>query len=1636
MADFTIYSSDGLTTKYQGACHYVGTYLKPGYLEFDSIGSPTPIQWAKGDYVDYTRTGLKYRLYGTPKAVKQGEQNRYGGSFLYENVQLFDDTKMLEFCPFTDLVPEDNTIHYSTQPSVAFVGKPSNVAERIQECLDDMYPGEWSIQVISGLDPVSDADLIETLDTEMDFSVSGVNCQEALEKIYELWGLGWSFTVVSGINTITIGAPNKMVQANTTPVYSRINGQGLTRLSRSVSNAEELGTRLYVFGSMKNMPGNYYQNKGIYNVESVNIEHLMIPLSYWGQTSGDPDARKAYIDAPSASIARLGIIPRYVYFDGSDGKYPEIYPTLEGMTIGAVIDGKQALSESDYVPSLSKYSRSDRVDEIKTGSDVSDAGSSGTGASAFFSSDVGNLTGGTFTEQAGVSFEVEIGSFSLVGSGEITAMFNGGTNTAQCNLPQSLIGRYGAALTCMLILEAGSNRQGAAIRVVYNGDGSCSLIFPESIFLPGDNAAASIKVYISGFIRSDKSTTSYAFSIGSDTQVTVGASYSRESYFTLEIPQVGFNINLQADLGSGKKISMKSGKCAARDFVIKTCTYNQTNDSWDLTLYRSKDEDLGIMFPNDDYQIEQGDRYVLLEIALPELYIAAASKRLYEQGQKLLSDICTEKPFYEPEIDAIFMNSSGRSLREGMWMHLSGDEIVDGGEDYSLIDTLRINEDTTAIPTYDVTLRKKKTLDWTEAVSTSKSEKSVSNVSVATGSGGLTKEQADLLYKPIDSPSDSLFEIVEYDETNHKYAAHLKLQGYFGGALVDLDGIYTDGFMSAGGLNANSGGGGGVSNLWALDDVKHGSTGVLRSDGVTPVQPGDVLVYGVIDDSTTPDTYGWYAKAENSGGGGTGTVTSVGLQAASGSGISVSGSPITSSGTFTIGIDSSHYLPLATDKAAWDAKVSNVQADWNATTGLAVILNKPTIPAAQVQTDWNATSGMGVLLNKPSSLPASDVYAWAKASTKPSYTFSELTSHPTTLSGYGITDAKFGTAGTDSIPITLGSTTQSVLTAHQSLSGYVPTTRKVNGHALSSDVTVTASDVGLGNVTNLAASAYFTDLSNITTGTDANKISATIGGTTKKLTVNYATNAGSASSAARLSGNTAYSVWGVEYWASGVPKSVTGQPTLYVARNQVATSAGDATLYGISGFTSAASASNTDKARVVWDSDNDAWHFYGGIYADSFVSAGGLNSGSGGGGGVENLWALNDVYHVNGAIVHADDSALANGDVLTYNSTKGKWVAGTPATGGITGITMNGSAVTVTNGVAALGTVLTSDANYVKLTGNQTIGGDKTFSDIFVADGASIHFTDSSDSLDEYLANIKTLNSDFYAPTSAGTSGQYLVSGGSGNAPTWASAGSVANNNTGLVTGGTVYTALSSYQTKVSALGSTDKPVYISAAGTFSVCSRYAGGTAVTRNGVPRDTMNTSFYAPDGGGTSGQVLVAAGTSNAPTWQSEVFIDKTNSRVGIGTTSPSYKLHVVGNSYFDGYLDIPSNKALQLGGGIATIGTDLNGLNINADNTDINIDPDSGGAVNIGGYIVNISGEASIVSALTIGGDIIPTSDGTQAIGSSSAAFGEIYANRWYPDPTNAPNNYIEWDSTNSAFKIVGDVYATGQIAAGGVASNS
>ena len=94
----------------------------------------------------------------------------------------------------------------------------------------------------------------------------------------------------------------------------------------------------------------------------------------------------------------------------------------------------------------------------------------------------------------------------------------------------------------------------------------------------------------------------------------------------------------------------------------------------------------------------------------------------------------------------------------------------------------------------------------------------------------------------------------------------------------------------------------------------------------------------------------------------------------------------------------------------------------------------------------------------------------------------------------------------------------------------------------------------------------------------------------------------------------------VPSWAKQTP------PSLYVGKTQVkTTNTSNDTLIGIDGFTTASSASASgDTSKVVWDSSAGAWHFYGNLYADGWVAAGGTGSGSGGGGGgmdLARMWA-------------------------------------------------------------------------------------------------------------------------------------------------------------------------------------------------------------------------------------------------------------------------------------------------------------------------------------------------------------------------------------------------------------------------------
>ena len=565
MAKYSIISKDKASVRHIGCPRYSGSYMGVGILEFSEISSPSPISWEIGDFVDY-RNKI-YRLYSLPEPKKQARKGEYGAAFVYTGVQFHSPVKELEIALFRDVVTEDNDVHFSTLPDVSTFEDVYGIARRIQECMNDLYPNRWRIEVYQS----DDEELNTLLSETKEFSLNEGTCLDALNLIYDIWeNVGWIHTTEGDKEVITIARANVRDVENTTDSFAYGKGNGLTAIRRASANKDEFATRLYVYGSDRNLPPRYYNSKNIKDAESVNIPNLMLPIETWGVTDGLPDPRFAYLEADEEIVRKYGLIPRVIRFDGNG--LDEIYPSIEGLTESQVRKAMTDLGfgSSQYLPLDSEK----RIDEVES-----------------------------------------------------------------ADIPK----------------------------------GKGTLIKPDGTPVEGyDVPSSSFLLYLRG---------------------------------------LGFGLEEQAVLANEKNaiISMKSGKCAGREFVVKSSSWEQASGKYMVRLERLYDESLNRYFPNDDYPIVEGDRFVILDIAMPEYYVVLAQKRLYEEGMKILADYTRTSAYYEPQIDAKAMYENGIIIREGMYMKVVDEDVVetDSKEDFVLIDTLSIDEKT-EIPTYSVTLREQK----------------------------------------------------------------------------------------------------------------------------------------------------------------------------------------------------------------------------------------------------------------------------------------------------------------------------------------------------------------------------------------------------------------------------------------------------------------------------------------------------------------------------------------------------------------------------------------------------------------------------------------------------------------------------------------------------------------------------------------------------------------------------------------------------------------------------------------------------------------------------------------------------------------------------------------------------------------
>ena len=746
MAKFNIYSSGGVL-KGVGCPTYTGTYMKPGVLEFREIASPTPIEWAVGDYVDYARTGFRYKLYSTPQTKRQSRDRLYGGAFLYQNVQFHDDTFILTIVPFRDLVAGDNRIHFSTQPAISVFTDVAGIAERLQANLDLNSPGEWLVRLATA-SMGAPAEVVALMEEKRDFAVSGVTLLGVLDKVYEVWPeIGWVFSreeVSEDVwkNVITLGGAGLNLATADRYLYGK--GHGLLDITRTSANKDELANRVYAYGSSRNMLSGWYRSKPIKDAASVDIQHLMLPIGAvaaagypgCGQTDGLPDAAKAFVE-DLGSVSKLGLREKVVYFDGS-ADLDEIYPTIQGMTIADV-----RASNPEYVPDQS-WAGTERVDQVLSVGTSFDSGLAGAAGKQTVVAAYDNLTRYSPiilpADDPDVDEVLISRTFSSPGAGnyDISCSFevSGNITCPDCTVTAELILQIGTVVINRVDVEVSGTPSGV---FTFNS---------ASITKNGVSIGASdtVTVYLTAHIVPDEvSSESRSFNTGLQALVTTYISRFRAKTFQITLRQIGFDIAERAALGSGKTIHFRTGKCAGRAFTIKGCTYQETTDTWQLEVIRSEDESLSQWFPNTDYYVAAGDEFVLLDIAMPDSYINAAAGRLLAAAKDYLAWSAREVWQYTPDIDAAFMEREGRTIRPADYMILFDSEIVGSKEvtDYLsylmskipgtadhqyfltnleqkillagggyaeavLVDTVVVSEGDSSIPTWKVTLRERK----------------------------------------------------------------------------------------------------------------------------------------------------------------------------------------------------------------------------------------------------------------------------------------------------------------------------------------------------------------------------------------------------------------------------------------------------------------------------------------------------------------------------------------------------------------------------------------------------------------------------------------------------------------------------------------------------------------------------------------------------------------------------------------------------------------------------------------------------------------------------------------------------------------------------------------------------------------
>lgn len=566
--------------------------------------------------------------------------------------------------------------------------------------------------------------------------------------------------------------------------------------------------------------------------------------------------------------------------------------------------------------------------------------------------------------------------------------------------------------------------------------------------------------------------------------------------FTVQLYDLGFDLNESLTTDEAQ-LSMKSGALQGYAFAIAKIV-KASDGSYTLTLGRNTLEEAdtdNFTVPNKDWNMKAGDKFVLLNILMPQEYIRAAENRLLERAKEYLAKYSSTNYSYNIGVDEIFMARNANfynEIMEGKRLTVNDPEMGIDHENV-IIQSLSIKEGEGLIPTFEVTLNNEPSASTLERIQGQISEIETSVNNKFSSQSELSKQYRKKLDKVVwdrnleervdDNGKEYLFLtkplITAYGVTMYA-GADVQVPSIYEGLPIDgvtiqwVDGklVSTGGKGTANGIVVNGNtytpnedgiitlpnypslsgyateqwvnntlsgyatssslsqlsakvdnflegtDTDGIINKWKeLESFLAGQTQTSTLAELLSVKADKATTlagYGITDAYTKNDISGLLADY----------VTKSGAQDITGIKSFINGLNIGDilvkkhsdgvveldgdlilTGSLTMFAQGSHTastildaLPIDNTTLSKEGGVLSVIGGVGGGSVDGIILNGTTYSPDE-------TTKLITLPNYPTTLPASDVYSWAKQPNKPSYSFGELSSHPTTLGGYGITDA-------------------------------------------------------------------------------------------------------------------------------------------------------------------------------------------------------------------------------------------------------------------------------------------------------------------------------------------------------------------------------------------------------------------------------------------------------------------------------------------------------------------------------------------------------------------------------------------------------------------------------------------------------